>query len=155
MRSAILTIVLLTLLPCLALGQRPDSTVAAPSADLAAARATSDAMRVALGVIRCLADEPAPEGFSAQAREEYDEHTAWLVTVRDRIRAHLRKRDGSFGERSRLGGADLAARMAALSTEFLELQTAVLSESRKFQTLSNASQARHDIAMNAIRNMKA
>jgi len=28
-------------------------------------------------------------------------------------------------------------------------------ESRKFQTLSNASSARHDVAMNAIRNMKA
>lgn len=39
-----------------------------------------------------------------------------------------------------------------------ELQTvydAVQMESRKFQTLSNAQKSRHDVAMNAIRNMKA
>jgi len=38
--------------------------------------------------------------------------------------------------------------------QFLALQQAMQSESRKFQTLSNASKARHDAAMNAIRNMK-
>ncbi len=39
--------------------------------------------------------------------------------------------------------------------QFLALQNAVQMESRKFQTLSNASKARHDIAMSSIRNIKA
>lgn len=38
--------------------------------------------------------------------------------------------------------------------QFLALQQAMQSESRRFQTLSNASKARHEAAMNAIRNMK-
>lgn len=36
----------------------------------------------------------------------------------------------------------------------LALQEAMQMESRRFQTLSNASRSRHDIAMNSIRNMK-
>lgn len=39
--------------------------------------------------------------------------------------------------------------------EFLALQNAVQMESRKYQTLSNASKARHDVAMAAIRNMRS
>jgi hypothetical protein len=49
---------------------------------------------------------------------------------------------------------DLTGKMAQMNMQFLALQEATQMESRKFQTLSNASKARHDIAMNAIRNMK-
>ncbi len=49
---------------------------------------------------------------------------------------------------------DLATKMAQMNMQFLALQEATQMESRKFQTLSNASKARHDIALNAIRNMK-
>lgn len=38
--------------------------------------------------------------------------------------------------------------------EALRRQEATQMESRKFQTLSNASKARHDILLNAINNMK-
>lgn len=38
--------------------------------------------------------------------------------------------------------------------QVLALQEATQMASRKFQTLSNASRSRHDIAMNSIRNMK-
>ena len=61
---------------------------------------------------------------------------------------------GSFGGTPNLSGGDMVSQMAQMNTQFLALQEATQMESRRFQTLSNASKARHDIAMNAIRNMK-
>jgi len=52
-------------------------------------------------------------------------------------------------------GDSMVSEMAAMNMQFMALQNAVQNESRKYQTVSNASRARHDIAMNAIRNMKA
>ena len=48
----------------------------------------------------------------------------------------------------------LETHMAQMNMQFLALQEATQMESRNFQKLSNDSKARHDIAMNAIRNMK-
>jgi hypothetical protein len=53
------------------------------------------------------------------------------------------------------GGDTMMKDMMKMNMEFMALQNATQNESRKFQTLSNASRARHDVAMNAIRNMKA
>jgi len=54
-----------------------------------------------------------------------------------------------------VGGVTLQeAPVAPVSAEALALQEATQMESRRFQTLSNASKARHDIALNAIKNMK-
>jgi hypothetical protein len=61
---------------------------------------------------------------------------------------------GNFGDTPGLGGSDMVSKMAKMNMEFLALQEATQMQSRKFQTLSNASKARHDIALNAIRNMK-
>lgn len=57
------------------------------------------------------------------------------------------------------GKADLVNSIAGIyvniGSEFVAVATNdELSSTRKFQTLSNASKARHDIAMNAIRNLK-
>jgi hypothetical protein len=52
-------------------------------------------------------------------------------------------------------GGSMVAEMAAMNMQFLALQNAVQMESRKFQTLSNASKARHDIAMRSISNTRA
>lgn len=61
---------------------------------------------------------------------------------------------GNFGDTPGLNGGDMVSKMAAMNMQFMALQEATQMESRKFQTLSNASKARHDIALNAIRNMK-
>ena len=45
--------------------------------------------------------------------------------------------------------------MRQMSTQFMSLQNSIQQESRKYQTLSNASKARHDIAKSAIQNMRA
>lgn len=55
----------------------------------------------------------------------------------------------------RAGAGSMVAEMAAMNMQFLALQNAVQMESRKFQTLSNASRARHDIAMKSINNTRA
>lgn len=52
------------------------------------------------------------------------------------------------------GASDMVAAMTPMNVSFLVLHQALQNESRRFQTLSNASKARHDIAMNAIRNLK-
>ncbi len=50
---------------------------------------------------------------------------------------------------------NLVQEMNQMNMQFLSLQNTIQQESRKFQTLSNISKARHDIAMNAIRNIRA
>lgn len=59
------------------------------------------------------------------------------------------RRDAATGQASGQSAAPAPA------MGLLELKGAIEQEARRFQTLSNASKARHDIAMNAIRNMKA
>jgi hypothetical protein len=61
---------------------------------------------------------------------------------------------GNFGDTPGLNGGDMMQKMAAMNMQFLALQEATQMESRRFQTLSNASKARHDIALNAAMNMK-
>ncbi|HUF74460.1 MAG TPA: hypothetical protein VMR74_16375 [Gammaproteobacteria bacterium] len=59
------------------------------------------------------------------------------------------------GERARVAPPTSApARVNQSNDRLIELQQAVQNESRRFQTLSNALKARHDAAMNTIRNMK-
>jgi hypothetical protein len=59
------------------------------------------------------------------------------------------------GERARVAPpTSPPARVDQSNDRLIELQQAVQNESRRFQTLSNVLKARHDAAMNAIRNMK-
>jgi hypothetical protein len=53
-----------------------------------------------------------------------------------------------------LAAGTLAEGMASMNLQFLALQSAVQNESRRFNTLSNASKHRHEAAMSSIRNMK-
>jgi hypothetical protein len=62
--------------------------------------------------------------------------------------------NGNFGDTPGLNGGDMVSKMAAMNMQFLQLQEAVQMQSRQYQTLSNASSARHQAAMNSIRNMK-
>jgi len=60
----------------------------------------------------------------------------------------------AFGGSVSGAGLGMVSEMTAMNAQLLELQTAVQNESRRYQTLSNASRARLDIAMSAIRNTK-
>ena len=48
----------------------------------------------------------------------------------------------------------IVTELAKMNQQFAALQKTTQQESRRFQTLSNASKARHEAAMGAIRNMK-
>jgi hypothetical protein len=121
---------------------------AAPGVASVATDETAATIQSAIGTLNDLLAETPPRGLSRLERAAYDRHTAWLIDVRDRLETHV-------GLRNQVSGSGMVAEMTQMNQEFLELQRAVQSESRKYQTLSNASKARHDAAMNAIRNMKA
>lgn len=89
-----------------------------------------------------------PSDLDKRQRAEWNEQTKWLESVKSRYKRMHEKYPTARQKTS-------AKDMEKLNKEFLALQNAIQQESRKFQTLSNASKARHDIAMNAIRNMKA
>lgn len=85
------------------------------------------------------------------ARKAEIELNEWLKGVRGRLQGL--KQDMQFGTTLKDDG-DLVAKMAELNQQFLALQQAVQMESRKFKAMSSASKARHEAAMNAIRNMR-
>lgn len=106
-----------------------------------------------------MAFDKAMAGAGAAVSAEDKAHYQWLLDVRSRISArHADLREAvRSGERATLGDAanqTLIEKLEAEKEQFAALQKAVKSESRKFQTLSNASKARHEAVMNAIRNMK-
>jgi hypothetical protein len=87
---------------------------------------------------------------SAAQKKADAEFNSWLLGVRTKLQSLRRDMQAA----SALSGEEAVQKMAQLNTQFLALQEATQMESRKFQTLSNASKARHDIALNAIRNMR-
>jgi hypothetical protein len=149
---------LLLALPALMPAQ-PAKTVAPP-----ATVATIDA-EGALTTLKKLIDAPVPAGMSEKDRAEYVTHTAWIKSAYDRV---ITAREASSGmatgrvaqtgvkaPRDVATGQSSGKRQHGVSAaDIVRLQSTFETESRKFQTLSNASKARHDIAMNAIRNMK-
>lgn len=154
-RSFALFFVLSTL-PATAFGQKSSEapavvTISVP--DPCATLLSSERVRTAIAVLDGMLGDPAPAGITPAIAREYQMHTEWLASVRERLRAHLTDRDAALSTPT--APSDAPRRMATMNMQFLALQDAVLSESRRFQTLSNASKARHDVAMNAIRNMKA
>lgn len=89
-----------------------------------------------------------PASLTRRQLAEWNEHTKWLESVRDRYQ----KMHSAY---SPVRQSSPTTDTAKLNSQFLALQNAVQMESRKFQTLSNVSKARHDIAMAAIRNTRA
>ncbi|MBL0172144.1 MAG: hypothetical protein IPP90_15750 [Gemmatimonadaceae bacterium] len=109
--------------------------------------ATSAAMSPdeVLATLKKLIDAPAPAGLNDRDRVEYTSHSAWIKSAYDRVLT-ARERGSGMATGKRQHGVPAA--------DIVRLQTTFESEGRKLQTLSNTSKARHDIAMNAIRNMK-
>ncbi|MFN0181524.1 MAG: hypothetical protein ACKVZ0_22160 [Gemmatimonadales bacterium] len=101
-------------------------------------------------------DTPAPAGLSAADQKAYAAQTVWLRSVQTRIQPLAAEysvkapRDVATGQSSgkRQHGPGVIVR------GWDPLQKAIEDESRQFETLSGLLKARHDIAMNAIRNLK-
>lgn len=135
----------------------------APAASLApvqtvdAARSRLSSVQATITTLDAQIALPMPRKLTSAEVAEWKEHGAWLSSVRERYAGFLADNGGAFGDTPGLkgvAGADMVKKMAQMNMQFLALQEATQMESRRFQTLSNASKARHDIALNAIRNMK-
>jgi hypothetical protein len=133
----------------------------------------------ALTQLRSLVEQPAPPGLGQDDVASYQAHTDWLKSVVARLEHSIKSpRDIATGQASgkQMGGQpvtppsaevttprDRATGQASgqrqiatvLSPDMDLLLKQIQEESRRFQSLSNASKARHEAAMNAIRNMKA
>lgn len=95
------------------------------------------------------------DGVAVALTTDQGQSAAWqAVFVKGQDLGKLLNAGGNFGDTPGLSGGDMIQQMAEMNMAFLKLQEAVQMESRRFQTLSNASKARHDIALNAIRSIK-
>lgn len=139
-------------------------------APLALAQAEGDPLTNLQGAIDSLdrlIAEPPPEELTEEEFATWDEQTVWLRSVRDRYAEVVEDFDvepESESVTTRSGTASavttqqtsqaVVADMAQKSQRFLALQNAVQQESRKYQTLSAAAKARHDVAMKSINNIR-
>ena len=100
-----------------------------------------------------------PPGLTPAEQKAYQEHTEWLKSVESRLNqlTHTVRppRDASTGQASGRESSigQVSEGVKAPDVDLLKKQ--IEEESRKFTTLSNVLKTRHDIAMNAIRNMRA
>jgi hypothetical protein len=115
-----------------------------------------------LDTVGKLIDQPMPKGLSPADQKAYAAQTAWLKTVRSRLQALNTKsavadaqvtapRDAASGQAT----GKRQHKPMVLHTEITTLQQSVEGESKQFTATSQVLKARHDIAMNAIRNLKA
>lgn len=89
-----------------------------------------------------------PKQSSKSELEQWRKQTQWFSVTRKRLS------DYQSDVIKTKQGETLETHMMKMNEQFLALKEGTIIESRKFQTLSNASKTRHDIALNAIRNMK-
>ena len=133
---------------------------AAAAAPLAAQEVTEKKGFVLPHVLEVMASaiaQPMPRGLSVADQKSYDAETAWLKSVSDRLEA-MGIRNGIVSPRDPATGLATGKRQHKpyqFTSDWKALQPIVEQEAVQFNTLSNASKARHDIAMNAIRNLKA
>lgn len=98
--------------------------------------------------LESLINQVPPKNFTKSELDQWRNQTKWLTDTRKKMSTY--KTDLIKMKQ----GETIETHMAQMNMQFLALQEATQMESRKFHTLSNASKARHDIALNAIRNMK-
>jgi hypothetical protein len=103
-----------------------------------------------LATLKGLIDQPAPDGLNAADQAQWKSQTDWLTSAYERLSV-LTARESSSG----MATGRKASPDATTAAKLEELKATLARESRKFQTLSNASKTRHDMAMSAIRNVKA
>lgn len=96
----------------------------------------------------------AAQGYAA-VYTELSRGIAELATLADRMAGDAPSREAARRLQQLTSAVDdLHQQMLDMNMQFVALQNQMQNESRRYQTVSNALKARHDVAMNAIRNMK-
>ena len=120
--------------------------LAVPLAAQSSARINPNAMRQLNAIGKDLASlSEAHAGYESAARAITDQ--------RDRLGKMVAALAAS--ERGRTKEVEaLVLELAKMNDQFAELRKTASAENRRFQDLSKASRARHEAAMNSIRNMR-
>ena len=119
--------------------------------------ATTTALSVdgGLKTLAIMIVQPAPTGLDARQQREYTAHTDWLRKVYARLEVYgtevVSPRDSGSGMPT---GKRQHKWNDATRVELEGLQSAIARESTQFDMLTGMLKSRHDLAMNAIRNMK-
>ncbi len=101
-------------------------------------------------------DQPAPTGLSAADQKSYAAQTEWLKSVRSRLEPLAAKYDVTAPRDVATGQATGKRQHGSvvIMKEWGPLKATFEREGHQFDALSGVLKARHDIAMNAIRNLK-
>ena len=101
-------------------------------------------------------DQPAPPGLSAADQKSYAAQTEWLKSVRSRLEPLAAKYDVKAPRDAATGQATGKRQHGSvvIIKEWGPLKATLEREGHQFDALSGVLKARHDIAMNAIRNLK-
>lgn len=102
-------------------------------------------------------DQPMPAGLTVSDQKSYAAQTEWLKTVRTRIEPLAEKYDVKAPRDAATGQASGKRQHGPgpILKEWGPLQKTIEQESQQFSTMNPVLKTRHDMAMSAIRNMKA
>ncbi len=109
--------------------------------------------------LRKLLSQPIPKNLTKKERNEWQRHSAWLKKSIQRINKFQQQHKGpkvysKSNKSTKITDKNMQQSQMNFNAQLLALQNALQQESRRYQTLSNASKTRHQTAMNSIRNMK-
>lgn len=129
--------------------------ITAGAQDPAAQRAA--AWPQVLSTVQAAIIQPAPPGLTRAQVARYGEHTEWLKQVHARVEAFALQ-DGMAPRGNGVHtGRTTGVRQHAphkVHSSLDRLRADIESEARRFADLDGAAKARHEMAMNSIRNMK-
>ncbi len=152
---------LLALIALLFLGSSTvDRAVAQSDKDEATTRKQLEVRKAELRSILDNIDwQPAPfndKQLTKQQKSEEIEWRKWLLQVRNALKDYEKDIDQLLRALGNVMQANGSLVRAASEMNLLKMEDMkrILKESEQFDLLTEASKARHDIAMNAIRNLK-
>ncbi len=100
-------------------------------------------------------DQPAPDGLNVADQKAYAAETEWLKSVRKRIEPLAVQSEPKAPRDVATGQASGKRQHGALPIRgWSALQTTFEQEGRQFDQLQGALKVRHEMVMNAIRNLK-
>jgi len=115
----------------------------------------------ALGVVDAsarlatLADQPAPSGLNARDQKTYKDQTVWLRGVGVRLDTAAAQIKAARAVGQGASGAAAAQPVSGAPIPDVDLlKKKIEEEARRFAALSGVLKARHEAAMNAIRNIR-
>jgi len=154
--SVMKTILLFLLTACLATSpalavQSPQSRAAvAPRADLSAEDVERRVaiLRRTSAELRSVARQALPRNLTQEESAQAKDYNAWLLATSRRLDALA-----SEGDSVAKAGAP-QERTMSFNLQYLQLQTQMQDENRRYTAISNIMKTRHDTAKNSISNVR-